>query len=120
MENLARNLQEQKHFEQPVETNKQTLKVRKSWLTPGEKILGVAFAGIVCFGAIHIISNQAKIYEVNKDIQKVEDKIKAQQQVNSDLQAQVKGLSNYQRIYEKAKKMGLQLNENNIKVVQEK
>lgn len=120
MGNLARNFQEQQQVEHKVQEKKRQIKIRKSWLTPGEKIIGVVFAGLVCFGSIHTISNQAKIYQVNKDIQTVEDMVKAQQQVNSDLQVQVKDLSNYQRIYGIAKNMGLAVNENNIKVVQGK
>ncbi|NRD78777.1 cell division protein FtsL [Bacillus sp. BRMEA1] len=119
MGNLARNLQEQ-HVEQTVQEDRRQIKIRKSWLTPGEKIIGVTFAGLVCFGAIHLISNESKIYDVNKDIQTVQDKVKEQQKENSDLQVQVSDLSNYQRIYEKAKEMGLQVNENNVKVVQGK
>lgn len=120
MSNLARDLQQ--HRQQVVKTDQQRvpIKIRKSWLTPGEKIIGVAFAGLVCFGAVHLISNQAKIYEVNKEIQSIETKVMEQQKVNNDLHAQVKELSSYDRIFKKAKEMGLIINENNVKVVQEK
>ncbi|MEH7436011.1 cell division protein FtsL [Neobacillus drentensis] len=121
MSNLARKYQQQQ--QEQVEQNSKSIgeiKIKKSWLTPGEKIIGVAFAGLVCFGAVHLISTQANIYEVNKDLQNVEAKVKEQQKVNGDLQVQVSELSAYDRIYEKAKKMGLVLNENNVKVVQEK
>ena len=30
---------------------------------PGEKILGLIFSAVVCFGSVHIISNQASIYD---------------------------------------------------------
>ncbi|WP_251549058.1 cell division protein FtsL [Neobacillus muris] len=118
MSNLARELQQQK-VAQKVEKQHQ-IKIRKSWLTPGEKIIGLVFAGLVCFGGVTLISAQAKIYEVNKDIQNVEAKVKEQQKVNGDLEVQVSELSTYERIYQKAKEMGLVLNENNVKVVQEK
>jgi cell division protein FtsL len=81
-------------------------------------VLGLAFAGMVCFGAIHMISNQSQIYQVNKQIQQVQTSIKEQQKVNSDLNVQVSELSTYERILAKAKSMGLVLNENNVKVVQ--
>lgn len=121
MSNLARKYQQQQ--QQQVEQTVQKMiqeKISKSWLTPGEKIIGVAFAGLLCFGAVHLISNQAKIYEVNKDIQVVQAQVKEQQKVNGDLQVQVSELSTYERIWEKAKKMGLVLDENNVKVVQGK
>lgn len=118
MSNLARKQLEQQQAEQTVQIKSQ-VKIKKSWLTPGEKIIGIVFAGMVCFGSVHLISNQSKIYEVNKDIQLVEDKITEQSKVNSDLQVQVKELSSYDRIFEKAKKMGLIRDENNeVKVVE--
>jgi cell division protein FtsL len=121
MGNLARSLQQHEQREKQMEVQKQH-KVEKKyifWLTPGEKVLGLAFAGMVCFGAVHMISNQSEIYHVNKQIQEVQSSIKEQQKVNSDLTIQVSELSTYERILEKAKRMGLVLNENNVKVVQE-
>ncbi|HEY2421468.1 MAG TPA: cell division protein FtsL [Neobacillus sp.] len=119
MSNLARKYQEQQQIEQPVRKHSNGID-RKYWLTPGEKIMGLVFAGMVCFGAVHLISNQAEIYQVNKDIQGVQTSIKELQKTNSDLQVQVSELSTYERIWDKAKKMGLSLNENNVKVVQGK
>jgi cell division protein FtsL len=116
LSNLARKFLEQQQTEQKVQNKSQVI-IKKSWLTPGEKIIGLAFAGFVCFGSIHIITNQAKIYEVNKDIQVIEAKVSEQQKVNSDLQVQVSELSAYERIYKKAKEMGLIKDENNVKVV---
>ncbi|MEH7106866.1 cell division protein FtsL [Bacillus sp. JJ1764] len=120
MSNLARNFKQQQQREEQIVQDRKPLKIKKSWLTPGEKIIGVAFAGLVCFGAVHLISNQSQIYQINKDIQKMDDQVKEQQKVNEDLKGQVSELSRYERIYEKAKSMGLMLNENNVKVVQEK
>ncbi|HJV17818.1 MAG TPA: cell division protein FtsL [Bacillales bacterium] len=121
MGNLARNLQQQQQHVRHEDVQKQYKVEKKNifWLTPGEKVLGLAFAGMVCFGAIHIISTQSEIYQVNKQIQVVQFSIKEQQKVNSDLNVQVSELSTYERILDKAKKMGLVLNENNVKVVQE-
>ena len=41
-----------------------------------------------------------------------------QQKVNSDLEVQVSELSTYERIWEKAKQLGLTLNEDNVKGVE--
>jgi cell division protein FtsL len=119
MSNLARELVQQNE-QQLQDIHKQKRTVKKSWLTPGEKLLSLAFAGMVCLGAVQIISDQAKIYQVNQDIQNVQTSITNQQKVNNDLKVQVSELSNYQRIWGIAKKMGLQLNQNNVKVVQGK
>jgi cell division protein FtsL len=116
LSNLARKYLEQQKTEQKVQKANQ-VKIKTSWLTPGEKIIGLVFAGFVCFGAVHIISNQSEIYQVNKEIQVIEGQVAEQQKLNSDLQVQVSELSAYDRIYKKAKEMGLIKNENNVKVV---
>lgn len=118
MGNLAREFQQQQQVERTVQ-ERSKVNIKKYWLTPGEKVIGLAFAGLVCLGAIQIISNQAGIYQVNKDIQVTQSGIKEQQRVNSELKVQISELSTYERIYEKAKKMGLSKNENNVKVVQQ-
>jgi cell division protein FtsL len=119
MSNLARKFQQQQQVERTVE-ERGILKTKKYWLTPGERIIGLVFTGMVCFGAVQLVSNQAEIYQVNKEIQTLQSQVVEQQKVNSDLEVQVKELSTYERIWDKAKQMGLVLNENNVKVVQEK
>ncbi|MBT2687931.1 cell division protein FtsL [Bacillus sp. ISL-47] len=121
MSNLARKIQEEQLYQQqtqPLEIP-QKVKSRKSWLSPGEKILGLAFTGIVCFGAVQMVSNQAAIYEVNKEIQITERAIQEQAKVNGDLEMQVSELSTYERIKAKAEKMGLKFSGNNVKVVED-
>jgi cell division protein FtsL len=118
MANLARQLrQEQEQQQQTVKAPKRIFKHRKG-LSPGEKILGIVFGVLVCIGSIQIISNQSAIYGINKDIQDIEVAIGTQQKSNSDLSIQVSELSQYDRIKEKAKALGLELNDQNVKVVQ--
>ena len=74
---------------------------------------------MVCFGSVHIISNQASIYQVNKEIQDTKVTIQEQEKLNSDLNIQVNELSQYERIRDKAQELGLTLNDQNIKVVQD-
>jgi cell division protein FtsL len=119
MSSLARKFQQQQEVERTVQ-EKRIVKTKKHWLTPGEKIIGIVFTGLVCFGAVNLISNQAEIYQVNKDIQEVQTSINEVAKVNNDLQVQVSELSTYERLWEKAKQMGLVINENNVKVVHEK
>lgn len=117
MSNLARKLQQQSQQHQQVVTEPKKVTVKKAWFTPGEKLLGIAFAGMLFFGAVHIVSSQAKIYQVNQNVQDIQTKISDQQRANSDLQVQVSQLSNYSRIVDKAQQMGLSLNADNVKVV---
>lgn len=117
MGNLARKLQQEQQNRTSQAPKK--AKVKKIRVSPGEILLGVVFTAAVCFGAVQIVSNQAAIYEINKDVQMAEKNIQEQKKVNSDLEMQVKELSTYDRILKKAKELGLQLNEDNVKVVQD-
>jgi cell division protein FtsL len=121
--NLARKYQHQqeKHFEQQKHGQVlQPKKEKRFSITPGEKGLGLIFGAMLCFGAFHMISAQASIYEVNKDIVSMEKTMGEQKKVNNDLKMQVSELSTYERIWEKARDLGLKLNENNVKVVRDK
>lgn len=122
LSNLAHKLQQQQqerhaHQTQPIpQPNK---KIRPSRLTPGEKVLGLLFALFITFLCVNLISNHSSIYQANKDIQQVESEIAQQQRKNQDLENQVSELSRYERIMAKAKELGLKLDENNVKVVEE-
>lgn len=116
MSNLAWKVQEE--GQQGEKISKKIKKVQKSWLSPGEKILGAVFGTLVLFGSVHIVSNQSAIYEVNKDIQDTQKAINEQTKINDDLKMQVSDLSNYERVRNLADRLGLKLNENNVKVVQ--
>jgi cell division protein FtsL len=84
-----------------------------------EKIIFLAIVATVIFGSMKVIGNYASIYEVNKNIQEVKVNIDNHEKMNSDIRLQVSELSTYERIWEKASQLGLTLNENNVKIVQE-
>jgi cell division protein FtsL len=115
---LRREQQVQHKQKQKVHVKKRAVE-RKTMFTPGEKLLGLIFGAFVCFGSVHIISNQASIYVLNKDIEDTKKVIQEQQRINSDLNIQVSELSQYDRIRAKARELGLELNDQNVKVVQE-
>ena len=52
-------------------------------------------------------------------MQQFQTSIEEQEKRNRDLYVQAKELSTYERILAKAKELGLTLNENNVKVVQD-
>lgn len=118
MANVVRKVQvfEEKELRKPTATRR--VRRDKRWLTPGEKLMIVVFALFFCMLSVKIISNETAIYQVNKDIQKIETKVKNQQKVNNDLKMQISEESTYEKIWEKAKQQGLNLNDQNIKVVQ--
>ncbi|GLY10580.1 cell division protein FtsL [Pseudobacillus badius] len=116
MSNLARK-QQIRHEEKTAAKQKKQ-QIEKRLFTPGEKLLFLLFALMICFVGAKIVSTQAALYEINKDIQDVEKEIKDQKKVNHDLEAQVSEESTYERIWKRAKELGLDLSEQNIKVVQ--
>ncbi|MDT9023826.1 MULTISPECIES: cell division protein FtsL [Rossellomorea] len=122
MSNLARKYEQQKveKTNQSVHAKPKRLSdERRSVITPGEKILVAIFAAVFCFLAVQIVTTQAAIYDVNKEVQHVESTIEKQEKSNNDLKLQVSELSTYERILEKAKELGLNLKEKNVKVVEQ-
>ena len=82
------------------------------------QVLYISFALFIAFFAVKIISTQADIYTINREIVSVESKIEDQTKANKDLTDQVSELSTYDRIWEKAKELGLTLKDQNVKVVE--
>lgn len=119
LSNLARKNQT---YVQPKINNETQIKPvhKRSKITLGEKLLAALLVVFVCFMAIKVISTQASIYKVNNEIQQMETSVQKQKKVNEDLKMQVNDLSRYERIKGIAKKKGLKLNENNVKVVEDK
>ncbi|MCM3214847.1 cell division protein FtsL [Niallia taxi] len=118
MSNLARKLQQEQFQHEEKQTVKKVLKQTKSLLSPGEKLIGIAFVALLCFGGVKIVSNQAEIYQVNKDIQIAEGSISKLEKSNKELDIEVKDLSSFERIREVAEKLGLDFSKDNVKVVQ--
>lgn len=118
MSNLAEKIarEQQKAKERQGEKKRVAVK-RKKRITPGEALLWMFFAIFLLVGSVQIVAKQSAIYHANKELQDVKNKIVAQEKVNNDLEEQVSELSKYERILAKAKQLGLELNENNVKVV---
>lgn len=123
MSNLAKKFQQeeqqQSHQQTPIAPKPVVAPKKTAWLSPGERVIILSIGILFSIGAAFILSKQASIYEVNKEIQLVEASIQEQKKVNGDLEMQISELSRYERIKEQAEKLGLSLNENNVKVVQE-
>ncbi|GAA3323068.1 hypothetical protein GCM10020331_045460 [Ectobacillus funiculus] len=67
------------------------------------------------YACITLIGNKADLYKVNADFSKLQRSIEEQKKINDDLKAEVEQLSRYDRIAKKAKEMGLEVNEDNVK-----
>lgn len=82
-----------------------------------EKTLYIAFVVVVTTFAILILNMQASIQTISIEIQGVEEKTNEITKENVDLAVSVKDLSRYDRIWEKAKALGLTQDSKNVKVV---
>jgi len=92
-------------------------KKKKKIITAKEKFLYIAFVVVVALFAVTILHKQSSIQQTTIEIQQVETEIAEVKNQNVDLKVQVSELSTYERIWEKAKELGLTLNEKNVKVV---
>lgn len=90
---------------------------RKQIISKGEKFLFAAFVMTCAFLMIFIVQTQTEVRAVDVQIQQMEQQIDTVKRENTDLEIQVAELSSYERIWLKAKELGLTLNEKNVKVV---
>ncbi|MEK4424328.1 cell division protein FtsL [Solibacillus sp. FSL K6-1523] len=106
-------LPEKHQRQQPVQPKKR----KPDWFSKREKFLFVIFAVVVATFAVSILHTQGEIQTVSIEIQKIEKEITEINNDNVDLKVRVSELSTHERIWEKAKELGLTLNEKNVKVV---
>ncbi len=83
----------------------------------GEKFLFVLFSTTLVLFSTMILHTQAQINDTNKEVQLIGNDITEITKQNMELSIQVKEKSTYERVWEKAKELGLNPNENNVKVV---
>ena len=106
-------LPEQEQQRLPVQIKKKKLRL----FSVREKFVFILFAIVVASFAISILHKQGEIQTVSMEIQKIEREITEANNNNVDLKVRVSELSTHERIWEKAKELGLTQNEKNVKVV---
>ena len=79
-------------------------------LTRFEKILYIALITVIALISIYMLSLKMDAYDTR-------GKIAKQSSENSALKSEIKKNSSYERIYDKAKKQGMSLENDNVKVV---
>ncbi|WP_088043902.1 cell division protein FtsL [Bacillus sp. EAC] len=115
MSNLARKLNQKQITDlQPRPSIKKKEK-KQSKITTFEKILYVSFIFVCFFIGTKIIRTQAAIFDTNIKIENVKNDVAKQKQHNSELKMKVDELSTYDRIWKKAKELGLKIDSNNVK-----
>ncbi|MBK3494494.1 cell division protein FtsL [Viridibacillus sp. YIM B01967] len=120
---LLNRQQQQTYIQQPQpkvpERTVQQPKISpsKRILSKGEKFLLVAMVTAIALMAVMNLNTQSALNTTSIEIQKIEKKIDETKKQNAELSIEVSELSTYERIWNKAKDLGLKLNEKNVKVV---
>lgn len=86
-------------------------------LTKFEKVLYITLITVIGMLSIYMLSLKMDAYDTRGKIADLDYKIDKQSSENSALQSEIKKNSSYERIYEKAKKQGMSLENDNVKVV---
>lgn len=83
----------------------------------GEKFLFVLFTTILVLFATAVLHTESQLNEMNREVQVLSSNLEEQTKKNIELSIQEKELSTYEKVWEKARALGLNLNEDNVKVV---
>ncbi|WP_154840769.1 cell division protein FtsL [Staphylococcus pasteuri] len=86
-------------------------------LTRFEKILYITLVSVIAMISIYMLSLKMDAYDTRGKIADLDQKIEQQSSENSALKSEIKKNSSYERIYDKAKKQGMSLKNDNVKVV---
>lgn len=106
---------EQEASQTPHEQQRQ--KRKRKFFSPGEKLLFVIFASMLALFSSVILQKEGQLNNLNREIQTISMQIEQTTKQNTELSIQVKEQSTYERIWERARELGLDLNKKNVKVV---
>ncbi|RIP33606.1 cell division protein FtsL [Staphylococcus gallinarum] len=112
-DNLEKQIPETKPSTQP-KTVKRKVVVQ---LTKFEKMLYIGLITIIALISIYMLSLKMDAYDTRGKIADLDTKIEKQSSENSAIESEIKKNSSYERIYDKAKKQGMSLKNDNVKVV---
>lgn len=103
--------------ETPQQPQKKQEKRRLRIFSPGEKFLFVAFATLLVLFSSVILHTEGQLNDLNREVQAIGNQIDQKTKQNTELSIQVKEQSTYEKVWKKAKELGLNPNEKNVKVV---
>lgn len=113
----ARHLEEKEQAGIVKQHQEQTITIRRR-ISKGEKLLWSLAGLVILFLAIMIVSNQAKLFVAEKDMNHLQNQVDQQARTNQQLKAETADLSSPERIVKYAKeKLGLNLNVKNVKML---
>lgn len=94
---------------------KKVIKVKSRKVTLGEKVLACFFAIGMALALVYMVSYNANIDSLNREVQRLEREILEQQTINENLSHQVMEYSNPERILMIAKQNGLNIQNTQVK-----
>lgn len=102
-----------------VESNPETLKKSKVvGIKRGEALVYVMLMIMITIAAVFVLSSKMEAYEMQSEITNIESEIATKNSEIDELNTEVTHLASYDRIYEKAGELGLELDNGNVKVVE--
>lgn len=85
--------------------------------SPGEKCLFILFTSILVVFSSAILHAEGQLNDVNREAQVIGNQIEEKTKQNTELSIQVQAESTYDKVWKKARALGLNPNEKNVKVV---
>ncbi|CAD2076813.1 Cell division protein FtsL [Jeotgalicoccus aerolatus] len=83
-----------------------------------EMTIYIALAVLIAAVSIYVLSLKMEAYNYQSEKSSIEQSISVKEGEISELNTEVTYLASYDRIYEKAQELGLDLNNSNVKVVE--
>lgn len=84
----------------------------------GEAIIYITLIIMITIAAVFVLSSKMEAYELQTEITNIESEIATKNGEIDELNTEVTHLASYDRIYEKAGELGLDLDNGNVKVVE--
>lgn len=102
-----------------VKSNPETRKKSKVvGIKRGEAIVYLTLMIMITIAAVFVLSSKMEAYELQSEITNIESEIATKNGEIDELNTEVTHLASYDRIYEKAAELGLDLDNSNVKVVE--
>ncbi len=119
VESYTRNVLPESQVEPKVEekTRKRT-RTRVVSLKKAETLVYLTLLFLIAAAAIFVLSLKMEAYELQTEKTQIENEIAIKEGEISELKTEVTHLASYDRIYEKANELGLDLDNGNVKVAE--
>jgi len=114
--NHARSWKQSYQYAPQREPQKVKVKVqKKNWLTKGEKVLYSVVSACIIATGIFVVSYSSSADTINRDVQKIEAKVRHQEMKNESLAYKKKEYSRPERITKIAREKGLKIQNADVK-----